>query len=636
METIPGGHALIMPKPIRRTFRRALRAIVPKIRFYRRSLRIHALVALGLIVAMATFMVAIGIAGFVFRTEQLAWEGRQREAARYAGRTLDDFVGSIELFMTTVGLVDEDYLQQDTNYLYQLLRHNPALLEVIRLNYDGEVIASAYQVDHPVLRNLFTIPQSNWFLKARLGQTYSGELQISANNEPYLILAIPAANHGVVAARLSMNELWRMVEELHFGLTGRVYILDQNNNLIAFPDHSEYVLQRTNLGNRPEVSAALRRADRQWIGEYENFQGERVLGSTQLIEAVQWTVIAETNTSETSEATRRAYWMLGIISVLFSLLLLLATDVTMRRILFRPIDEMRDGATRVGRGDLDHRLDTKRHDELGELAVAFNEMAANLKQREGALAQARDAAQSASQFKSRLLANVSHDLRTPLSAILGYTDILKEQVYGPLTERQATAVQRVLANTQRLLELVNSLLDQAQIEAGRLEWDIVTFYPADLLAEMQNVMGVLAQQKGLQLLTHLDQDMPAMVKGDQRRVYQILTNLVSNAVKFTDRGWVRVSFHPDGSFWVIEVADTGRGISEQALPYIFDPFHQVDGSTTRRERGVGLGLSIVQQLSVLMGGHVQVKSQIGQGSTFAVYLPVEQRATVPEMAEEKG
>ncbi len=624
-----------MTRLIRRTYRRTLRTIVPKIRFYRRSLRVHALLALGIIVAAATLMVAIGIGGFVFRTEQLSWQDRQREAVRYAGRTLDDFVDNIERFMTTVSLLDENYLQQDPNYLYQLLRQNPALLEVIRLNYDGQVIAGAYQGSHPVLSNLFTIPQSNWFLKARLGQTYAGELQISANNEPYLILAIPAANHGVVAARLSMNALWQMVEDLRFGLTGRVYVLDQNNNLIAFPDHSEYVLQRTNLGEQAEVRTALLYPDHAWTGEYDNFQGERVLGSTRLIKKVQWTVIAETNTSETNAATRRAFWMLGIISVLFSLLLLLASDVSMRRILFRPIEEMRDGAIRVGQGDLDQRLNTKRHDELGELAIAFNEMAANLKQREDALAQARDAAQSASQFKSRLLANVSHDLRTPLSAILGYADILKEQVYGPLTERQSTAVQRVLANTQRLLELVNSLLDQAQIESGRLEWDIVSFCPADLLVEMQNVMGVLAQQKGLQLLTHLDPEMPGVVKGDQRRVYQILTNLVSNAVKFTDRGWVRVSFRPDGSFWVIEVADTGRGIAEQALPYIFDPFHQVDGSTTRRERGVGLGLSIVQQLSMLMGGHVQVKSQIGQGSTFIVFLPVEQQGIVSELEEGK-
>lgn len=607
-----------------RVFPHTYRSIAQQGRVYRASLRIRALIGLGIIVVLATILVGVGIAAFVARTEQLAWQSRQSEAARYAARSLTDFVDHVQSVLNTVGLLDVDYLQHDSKVLFTVLSQNSALLEVIRLDDKGRVLASAYQHDQPVLSNLFTTPQSNWFLQARRGQPYAGGVQISAANQPYMILALPTSDNGVVAARLAMTELWHLVETLRFGETGQVYIVDANGYLIAHVDQ-DLVLNYTRLDQRPEIRTAQRAPNQVWTGEYPNFLGQEVLGSTQRIDPVQWMVVAETDAQETGTAARRALWVLGGVALAFSLLLILGVDASMRRILFRPIDELRDGALRLGQGELELRLPIDRHDELGQVANAFNEMAVNLQQREEALAQARDAAQSASQFKSRLLANVSHDLRTPLSAILGFADILKEQVYGPLNERQITATQRVLANTHRLLEMVNSLLDQAQIEAGRLEWTIQPFCPADLLAEMANVMSVLAQQKGLQLLTEVDPGTPVVVKGDQRRVYQILTNLVGNAVKFTERGEIRVSLRPDDRFWIIEVSDSGRGIPAESLPYIFDPFHQVDNSTTRRESGVGLGLSIVQQLCVLMGGSVQVKSQLGQGSTFTVRLPVEQQ-----------
>ncbi|MFM8321749.1 MAG: sensor histidine kinase [Chloroflexota bacterium] len=599
------------------------------LRFWRQSLRVHVLIALGSIVALATIMVGLGIGFFVYRSDQTNWQNRQREAARYAALAVNEFVGRVQVSMTNVGLLDTAYLEQSPSLLFTLLRQNPALLEIIRLDYQGQVLAGAYQDDAPVLSNLFTIPQSTWFVTARRGQTYAGQVQISANQKPYLILAQPAADHGVVAARLSLEALWRLVDGLRFGETGQVYVVDSRGSLIAAEDQ-ELVLGHTSLDGRAELQAASAQRDHRWTGEYVNFQGRQVLGSTQLIEPVQWTVFAETQLTETLAATRRALLLLVGIALIFSLALLLATNSAMRSILFNPLAQLRDGAVRIGQGDLEHRVSSGWNNELGQLATAFDEMSANLKEREAALAQARDAAQSASQFKSRLLANVSHDLRTPLSAIMGYADILKEEVYGELNERQRNSVQRILANTQRLLELVNSLLDQAQIEAGRLDWEIAPFKPADLMTELQNVMGVLAQQKGLQLITYIDPGLPVIVHGDQRRVYQIATNLVGNAIKFTDRGWVRVAMLPDSSYWIIRVSDTGRGIPPEALKHIFDPFNLVDNSTTRSERGVGLGLSIVQQLAGLMGGCVDVTSELGHGSTFSVHLPVEHIRAVEE------
>jgi signal transduction histidine kinase len=347
-----------------------------------------------------------------------------------------------------------------------------------------------------------------------------------------------------------------------------------------------------------------------------------VIGSTQPVHDGRWVVFAEIPTREAYANTRRALWMLQSVALLIGLSLLLSTSLAMDRIIIRPLKLLRNGAWRIGRGDLAFRIRLDKQNEIGQAADAFDQMAADLQHRETALAQARDQAMAASQFKSRLLANVSHDLRTPLNGIIGFTDILREGVYGPLTDRQCTALERILANTNRLLALVNSLLDQSQIEAGQIRIETTDFAPADLVREMESVMGVLAQQKGLKLETSVDPALPVLLRGDAIHLQQVLINLVDNAVKFCDQGTVRAHIYPEDGHWIIQVSDTGRGIPPDSLATIFEPFQQVDGSVTRDQRGVGLGLSIVQQLVHLMGGTVSVDSHLDQGSTFTVRLPL--------------
>jgi PAS domain S-box-containing protein len=226
-------------------------------------------------------------------------------------------------------------------------------------------------------------------------------------------------------------------------------------------------------------------------------------------------------------------------------------------------------------------------------------------------------------MKSAFVSMVSHDLRTPLSAIIGYADMLHEAIYGSLSEKQRGVVERINANARRLLSMVNNILDQAQIEAGKLTLYIRPFDPRELLADMESVMGVLAQTKGLELTCHIADDVPDELPSDQQRLHQILVNLVNNAIKFTEQGGVDVHiYRPDRDHWAIDVSDTGPGIPPEAQSYIFDAFRQVDGSVTRVHTGFGLGLSIVKQLTVLMGGDIRLASELGSGSTFTVVLPL--------------
>jgi signal transduction histidine kinase len=235
-------------------------------------------------------------------------------------------------------------------------------------------------------------------------------------------------------------------------------------------------------------------------------------------------------------------------------------------------------------------------------------------------------------LKSTFVAIVSHELRTPLNAILGYAEMFKEAVYGPMNDKQVNMAERIMKNTQRLLGLINDLLDQAQMEAGKLTIQMAPVRPAELLDNLHSVMDQSAHDKNLRLTSEIDDNLPEVLNGDGARLQQILLNLVNNGIKFTEQGTVHVRlFSPYRDRWGIEVSDTGAGIPESELPYIFDTFRQVEGTATRVHGGFGLGLSIVKQLVNLMNGDIKVKSGVGAGSTFTITLPL----VIPEENIEK-
>jgi len=226
-------------------------------------------------------------------------------------------------------------------------------------------------------------------------------------------------------------------------------------------------------------------------------------------------------------------------------------------------------------------------------------------------------------LKSTFVAIVSHELRTPLNAILGYSEMFKEAVYGPMNDKQVNMADRIMKNTQRLLGLINDLLDQAQMEAGKLTIHNSPLKPSELLENLHGLLDKTASDKNLKLISQIDEGLPEILIGDPSRLQQILVNLVNNAIKFTDKGEVSVRlFRSDFAKWGIEVTDTGRGIPQTELPHIFDTFRQVEGTATRTKGGFGLGLAIVKQLVNLMNGTINVTSELELGTTFTITLPL--------------
>jgi signal transduction histidine kinase len=273
--------------------------------------------------------------------------------------------------------------------------------------------------------------------------------------------------------------------------------------------------------------------------------------------------------------------------------------------------------------DANTRVPVTGNDELTSLGDSINAMLAALAESNRQQALARDQAVEALKWKSQILANVSHDARTPLNIISLRIELFKRGVYGSLTDKQLELLDTVLLSSRQLLFFINNLLEQAHLDAGKITLEAVEYSPRTLIAEIQDLMLPLAQQKGLELLTDVADDVPTVVTGDPRRVNQIVTNLVMNAINFTDKGFIRIeACRVDERRWQIRVADSGAGIPQESLARIFEAFYQVDGTATRRvSSGVGLGLSIVNQLTSMMGGEVKVASQTDIGSQFTVILP---------------
>jgi len=227
----------------------------------------------------------------------------------------------------------------------------------------------------------------------------------------------------------------------------------------------------------------------------------------------------------------------------------------------------------------------------------------------------------ASRHKSQFLANMSHELRTPLNAILGYTELILDSIYGEVSEKVREVLGRVDKSGRHLLGLINDVLDLSKIEAGQLTLSLGDYSMQEVVQAVMTAVEALAADKHLALKAAVAADLPRG-RGDERRITQLLLNLVGNAIKFTDAGEVRVAVTAADGTFLVSVADTGLGISAADQERIFEEFQQVDSSATRSKGGTGLGLAIAKRIVELHGGRIRVESSPGQGSTFSFTVPV--------------
>ena len=334
---------------------------------------------------------------------------------------------------------------------------------------------------------------------------------------------------------------------------------------------------------------------------------------------------------------RRAYdsrvtlaMVVAIVGGALSLALLIGLGLYILFRLLRPARTVAAAARRLAAGELDARVPEQGMGEVADLGRSFNSMAATLQEHDRELnethAQLRRAveeAEESSTTKTNFLANMSHEIRTPLNGMMGMMELLSKT---PLDGEQREYLDLARTSSDALLLVLNDVLDIAKIEAGRLELERQTFDLCDLVEASCDLVSASAIGKGLELQSYIHDDVPMMVVGDRMRMGQILGNLLSNAVKFTPAGEVvleaSLAGREDGQVSIrFEVRDTGIGIARGRLSSLFERFTQAEAGTTRTYGGTGLGLTIARDLTEMMGGTIEVASELGQGSTFACAIP---------------
>ncbi len=456
--------------------------------------------------------------------------------------------------------------------------------------------------------------------------------------------------YGAVGMDVTIGALTNFALGFRTHPAGNTFLVDRNGIVLANRDsrlHGKKIEEYS-----PALQALLTKHD---AGiRALDISGQKHFLFSQVSSERDWTIAVLVAAADIEKVIRGpVLWMVFSLSVGL-LLLSVLTLSGLHLFVVRPLKKLTWETDHIAQtGDLSRHIDIRSRDEIGDLAHSFEEMVRALEQTQRSLqdaerhltkyrdhlqdmvaqrtrelestleqlATARDRAESADRLKSAFLATMSHELRTPLNSIVGFSGVLLQGLAGPLNEEQSKQMGMVCKSADHLLALINDVLDLSKIEAGQMK---LLLEPFDLGASISGVVGTarpLAEKKGLALLANVAPSI-GTIHSDRRRVEQVLLNLLSNSIKFTEQGQVSVEAFVKGDQVVVSVTDTGMGIKETDLASLFRPFTQLDSGITRRHEGTGLGLSICKKLVEMLGGTIWVKSEWGKGSSFVFELPM--------------
>lgn len=460
-----------------------------------------------------------------------------------------------------------------------------------------------------------------WFRQAVSGQGPVTEYLISrSTGRPSIIYAAPVRRPGgevagVVFVVQGMERIAATVGAVPIGKSGFVLVITDAGEIIG--SLQERSIPREVLGRVGAVAT-------QHVSISDGVAGERWLLREAYSQA-PYRVVAVMLASEAEEAAAaQLRTVISVVSLCGLAILVAMWGVSMR--LTGHLGRLQAAAAALADGRRGCRAPEKGPVELRALALGFNTMAdaltATLNDIERQVAERTLAAEAASRSKSAFLANMSHEIRTPMTAILGYAELVRSGEVGEA--ERAELMERIARNGEHLLTIINDILDLSKIEAGKMTIERTAIDPAAVLADVRLMLAGRAAERGLQFTTEVAPDVPRRVLCDAVRLRQILVNLVSNAMKFTEQGSVRVCMRGatvnGRPGLAVEVHDTGIGMDEPTVARLFQPFVQADESTTRKFGGTGLGLTISKWLAEALGGGLSAQSQPGAGSTFTLRI----------------
>jgi signal transduction histidine kinase len=619
------------------------RLSIPTFRGHRRGrlLRHYFLISALLI---AGGMIASGLLEIYFRyqesMEQLAFQ--QREAANVAALKIQTFIHDIETAMkaaTKYQNATREEVAADYEFeLKKLFYLAPAITEAAVIAVDGNARAHISRSRAVTADAKGNFSGSAAFQRASQGQSYFGPVYFVRESEPYITVALPLERYagrvvGVLQAEVNLKYVWEVISAIKQGRAGYAYVVTRAGDLISHPDMS-VVLQHRSVRRLNQVKAAFQPGvgvSRAKAVVADNLSGEEVFSSYAVIPMLDWAVIVEQPVGEAYEPLYGSMFRTSSLLLVGLVVALLASLFVARRVL-GPLELLRKGTERIGGGDLGFRLNIKTGDEIEVLADEFNKMTEHLSEaytglehkvaeRTKALIIVNEKLEAANKLKSQFLANVNHELRTPVSAIIGYGRLILRETEGKIPELQKENLQDLLNNAERLLVQIDSLLDFAKIEAGKIEVHVEPLKIQEVVYGAISIIEPTLDKNVVRLICDIPSDI-ATIYTDGEKLRQIILNLVGNAAKFTDCGEIKISAcHENGDLKLV-FADTGIGIDRADINRIFEEFDRGRLSSDGAYRGTGLGLAIVKRLVEVLGGSVIAESEVGKGSTFTVTLPV--------------
>ena len=571
---------------------------------------------------------------FTYQENKQALLALQQEKADSAASRIETYVQEIERQLAWVRLPQagaQTAEQRRIEYL-KLLRVVPAITDAAMIDASGKEQLHVSRLRMDVTASGADYLNDPRFLETRAGKTYFSPVYFRNGSEPYMTIAVGSSGGAVTLAEVNLKFIWDVISRISIGKEGLAYVVDGRGQLIAHPDIS-YVLQKQDLSELPQVRAA-RGVDENGgepVSIARSSQGKKVLTSYVRIAPLNWTVLVEQPLAEAFAPLYASLQRTGLL-LLAGLALAVVASLYVARHMVYPIQAIQRGAVQLAAGKLDEPIVVSTGDELEALAGQFNDMASQLKESYVGLERKVDERTSelqnksvqlgvANQHKSEFLANMSHELRTPLNAIIGFSEVLREEMFGEVNAKQAEYLKDIHSSGHHLLALINDILDLSKVEAGKMELELS---PLDMEAALGDAMTLLRDRAARNSVV-LELQCPAPIGtwiADVRKFKQIMLNLLSNAVKFTPSGGrVTVRAERLAGEVCIAVSDTGIGIKPEDQELVFEAFRQASGDHLKKSEGTGLGLALTRCFVELHGGRLTLQSEPGHGSTFTFNLP---------------